>query len=193
MVQRFSLQAVLDRLQHAPDAPGRLTVQRLMDAIGQRSFGAVLLLPALILLSPISAVPGIPTAMGLFVVLVCGQLLLHRRTLWLPRWILHRAVPKRRWPHALRLLRPVARGADWLLRPRLAWLVSGWRVSVIALVCLLLALCTTPLEMLPGANTTTGAALTAFALALMARDGLLVVVGMLACGLLVTMVVWLVF
>ncbi len=53
MVQRFSLQAVLDRLQHATDAPGRLTVQRLMDAIGQRSFGAVLLLPALILLSPI--------------------------------------------------------------------------------------------------------------------------------------------
>ncbi len=131
--------------------------------------------------------------MGLFVVLVCGQLLLHRRTLWLPRWILRRAVPKRRWPHALRLLRPVAHGADWLLRPRLAWLVSGWRVSVIALVCLLLALCTTPLEMLPGANTTTGAALTAFALALTARDGLLVIVGMLACGLLVTMVVWLVF
>lgn len=190
MIQRFSLQEVLDRLQRAPEAPGRLTVERLIDAVGRRSFGAALLVPALILLSPISAIPGVPTSMGALVVLVCAQLLLHKRTLWMPGWILHRQVPKRRWPDAMRFLRPIARGADWLVRPRLVWLVSGWRVNVIAAICLLLALCTTPLELLPGANTTTGAALTAFALSLMARDGLLAIIGILTCAMLVTLVGW---
>jgi len=193
VIPRFSLQEVLDRLQRAPEAPGGLTVERLIDAVGRRSFGTALLVPALILLSPISAIPGIPTAMGALVVLICAQLLLHKRTLWMPGWVLHRRLPKQRWPRALRFLRPIARGADWLLRPRLVWLVSGWRVDMIATICLLLALCTTPLELLPGANTTTGAALTAFALSLVARDGLLAIIGMLACAMLVTVVGWALF
>ncbi len=187
-----SLHEVLDSLDKAVDERGKTTIGTLLRAVGRRSFGTLLLVPALVLLSPISAVPGVPTSMGALVALTTGQLLLRRQEFWLPRWILCREVPELRLQQALRFLRPVARVVDRLLKPRLFWLTEGWPVYMLALVCLVLALCTTPLELVPGANTTIGAALTAFALALLAHDGLLAVLGLLSCAVLVAVVVMIV-
>ncbi|HET6433569.1 exopolysaccharide biosynthesis protein [Dyella sp.] len=193
MTPPTNLQSVLDKLEQAVDASGQTTVGSLVQAAGRRSFGTLLLVPSLILASPISAVPSVPTAMGVLVVLTCGQLLLHRQAFWLPGWIVRRQVPERRLARSIHLLRPPARFVDRLLRPRLLWFTEGWRVHVMAAICLLLALGTTPLELIPGANTAIGTALTAFALALLAHDGVLALVGLTACAALVGTLGWLLF
>lgn len=191
--QPVNLLDVLDSLGEAGRDEGRVTVGALLRASGRRSFGTLLLVPALVLLSPISAIPGIPTTMGVLVVLTAGQLLLRRQEFWLPRWILCRPVPRHRLQQGIGLLRPLARVVDRLLKPRLLWLTEGWRIHVLASICLLLATGTTPLELVPGANTTIGAALTAFALAMLARDGVLAVIGVSFCAGLAALVGWIVF
>lgn len=103
-----------------------VTLGALIDEIGTRSFGPLLLLAGLVTVMPIVGdIPGVPTVMALLVLLVAGQLLLGREHFWLPRWVLDRRVRRDRLVRALGWLRRPARWVDRLLRPRLAWLVRG--------------------------------------------------------------------
>lgn len=57
-------------------------------------------------------------------------------------------------------------------------LARGPFAYLIGAVCILVAISMPPLELVPFANTTTVAALTAFGLALIAHDGLIAVLGL---------------
>lgn len=181
-----NLQTLLDRLEQAKQGKPRIALQTILDLVGFRSFGTLLLVPALIVLSPLSGVPGLPSIMAILVVLIAGQLLIGRHHFWLPGWLLHREVPCTKYDSALRFLRPIARRMDRLIKPRLTVLTRGAAVPLVALLCIAVAATMFPLELVPFGNSTAGATLTVFGLALIARDGLLVVIG---CGFLVGLAV----
>ncbi|MFA9477904.1 exopolysaccharide biosynthesis protein [Phycisphaerales bacterium AB-hyl4] len=174
-----SLEQLLAQLADADDDEQTISVEQVLDAVGRRSFGPVLLVPGLIALSPVSGIPGAPTVVGIMVLLITGQFLLGRSEFWLPQFLLRRSVTQSRYEKALKVLRPVARFVDRLVKPRLRWLAEGAAVYVIALVCLLLALTAPLLEAVPFAITGVGAAITAFGLSMLANDGLL---ALLAAG-----------
>jgi hypothetical protein len=57
-----------------------------MDAVGRRSFGPLLLLAGIVLAAPgVGDIPGVPTVMGLFILLVSGQMLFDRDHFWMPQ------------------------------------------------------------------------------------------------------------
>src|SRR5690606_31710215 len=93
-----------------------------------------------------------------------------------------RCLPHRHLLRAVRLMRPLARGVDRLLKPRLAWLVESHAVYAVAVVCALVALTMPPLELVPFAATAAGVAIAAFGLALSGRDGLLALLAFGFCG-----------
>ena len=130
-------------------------------------------LPGLIALSPLSGIPGLPSTVALMVALIAGQLLCGRRHIWLPHWLLARSLSRDKFEHALRFLLPLARSIDRLVRPRLSLLTRGPALYANVLLCLLIALSMPPLEVVPFANSISGAALSALGLALFAHDGLL--------------------
>jgi hypothetical protein len=66
-----------------------------------------------------------------------------------------------------------ARVIDRFLRPRLSMFVEGCAVRVIATVSLLISLAMPVMEVIPLSASGAGAALTAFGLASIARDGLM--------------------
>ncbi|TWI55580.1 hypothetical protein IQ22_01506 [Pseudomonas duriflava] len=169
----INLETFLTCLEEVGRSPEKVSVRHLIDAIGSRSFGPLILLAGLIALSPLTGIPGIATLVSVYVVLVSGQLLLGRRHFWLPRWVLKRQVPRNKLRKSLRLLHPVARVVDRFLQPRLTFLTKGLFRYLTALLCILIALSMPVLDLVPFANTTAGAALTAFALSLIARDGFL--------------------
>jgi hypothetical protein len=68
-------------------------------------------------------------------------------------------------------VQPVARGIDWVTRPRLSWLTEGAFTYAIAAACVLIALVIPPLEFVPFAATAPAVAITLFGLGLIARDG----------------------
>ena len=169
-----NLETLLDEITEAAEASeGRLTVGELLDRIGHRSFGPLLLLPALIAFTPLGAIPTLPSVMAMMVVIIAVQLLIGLDHFWLPRVLLRRSIAPQRLEKSVKWLRPTAHFIDRLIRPRLTWLTHEPFVHVAALLCILVALTVPPLEIVPFAGTFSWAAIGIFGLALIAHDGVL--------------------
>lgn len=171
--QPESLDEVLDRLSEAQsDDDGRLSLASILKTIGCRSFGPVLLFAALIMMSPvIGDIPGVPVLAGSLICLVAVQLLVHREHVWLPGWLLRRSASRKKVDRAVAKLRKPARFIDRFLRHRLELLTEGRMAQVILAVSLLISMATPFMELVPFSANIAGAALTAFGLALIAKDG----------------------
>ncbi len=173
--QAQDLEGLLGELRKAADGNGpRVSVEEIMQAVGHRSFGPLLLLAGLLGMTPVAAIPGAPSTIALITLLVASQLLIGRDTFWLPRFLRHRSVGKDKLEKTVRIARKPARVVDRMVKPRLAFLTGPIADRVVALVCVILALCVPPLEFLPFVAFIPSAAIAAFGLGLLARDGLLV-------------------
>lgn len=188
-----SLEQLLDRLDEAQEGEQSVSFGSLLDTVGRRSFGPLLLLIGLILVSPLSGIPGLPSTMGVAVFMLSIQMLLRRKYIWLPGWILRRSISGEKLARAARWMRKPARMIDRLVNRRLGFLVDGPASWLLALVCVLLAISLPVLEVVPFAATSAGAALTCIGLAMIAHDGLLAAIaysvvlgmgGLVACNLL---------
>lgn len=173
-----SLDEMLARMEAAGEEDQPVTMEEIVEAVGRRSFGPLLLLAGLVVFSPLSGVPGLPTAMALFVLLIAAQLVCRRRYFWLPRWILNRSISRRRFKQAVRFLRRPAAFMDRLLRPRLPFAVRHIGFAVIFTLSVMLALAMPVLEFVPFTSSVAGALITLLGLALITHDGLLALVAM---------------
>lgn len=171
-----SLEQLLDRMDEARQGQNTVSLERLMDTIGRRSFGPMLLLIGVILVSPLSGIPGLPSTMGVAVFLLSLQMLLRRKYIWLPGWILRRSISEEKLATAAGWMRRPARVVDRILRERLSFLVDGPASWPLALLSLLLAITLPLLEPLPFAASSAGVALTCIGLAMIAHDGVLVLI-----------------
>ena len=172
-----NLESLLDDTEGAAKrAGGEVTVGQVMDSIGRRSFGPLLMLPALIAFTPLGGVPLLPTALATIVVLIAAQMLIGMDHVWLPQAVQRRGVGADKLAKSVDWLRPAARVIDKLIRPRLDHLMQPPFVQAAAFVCLLVALTVPPLEIIPFGGTVSWVAIGLFGLALIAHDGLLVIV-----------------
>ena len=186
-----SLDEVLDRVCDDTGEDERVSVGRALDAIGRRSFGPLLLVAGLVVLAPlIGDIPGVPTLVGLAVVVLAVQLLAGRDHFWLPQWIERRSAKRERVQKALRWMRRPARFTDRLLRPRLTALTGRNGERVTAIACVALALATPAMEVVPFSANLAGAAFCAFGLSLLARDGLMALAALLCTAALVAVLIY---
>lgn len=187
-----SLAEVVEQVTHSGEPGEPISVDEIIEAIGQRSFGPLIVVPGLIVLSPLSGMPGVPTLGGIAVLLIAGQMLLGRESPWLPELLRRRTISNDRMAKAGSFLMPVARFVDRFTGRRLVWLTRKPYSYLIAAACVLIALVMPPLEVIIFANVLTAAAITAFGLALVADDGLLAAIAFAlaagSIGLLVTTV-----
>lgn len=174
-----SLEELMDRLEHAAENHAEVSLDLLMDEAGRRSFGPLLLLGGIIMVMPVVGdIPGVPVLLGLYVVLVAGQLLFGRDHFWLPQWLLRRSVRSEKMKHAVRKwLRRPARFVDRFLRHRLGNFTGSAGTRAIAIACVLLALSTPIAEFIPFSANGVGAAIALFGLALIAHDGVMALIG----------------
>ncbi|MEX0740391.1 MAG: exopolysaccharide biosynthesis protein [Pseudohongiella sp.] len=173
-----NLGAMLDALSDATSGVDDVCLDDVLLEIGRRSFGPVLLLAGLVTLAPIVGdVPGVPTMMGLIVLLTVGQLALQAEHFWLPDWLLRRSVSSENMRKAVKALRKPSRFIDRLLKPRLTILVRGASRYAVALACGVTALMTPAMEFVPFSANGAGLIWTLFGLALITRDGLLALFG----------------
>ncbi|MEX2574714.1 MAG: exopolysaccharide biosynthesis protein [Balneolaceae bacterium] len=154
----------------------QVTLGNILKVIGSRSFGPTLLFAGIITLAPIVGdIPGVPTIMGTFVFLISVQLLLGKKSFWLPDWILNRSVKPEKLSKSIEWLRRPAKFIDRFLKPRLTTFSTGIATHFIAVTCILVAAAMPIMEFVPFSANGAGAVLTLFGLTLIARDGLLAV------------------
>lgn len=173
------LEDLLDELSGVAKRCGdKVSVREVYCAIGERSFGPLLLAAGLLGMTPVSAVPGAPTVLALVTILIAGQLLFGRSTLWLPRRLLALSVGADKLDKTVKIARKPARFVDRVVRPRLTFLAD----RVVAGVCVLVACAVPPLELLPFVAFVPATAIAAFGLGIVVRDGLLILVAFGASG-----------
>lgn len=175
-----NLEDVVNTIRDLANSEEEVSVGDVQNATGTRSFAPFLLIGGLVTLSPVGGIPGVPTLFAIIVFLTAGQLLIGRKHFWLPGVITQRAVADEKLRNGTDRLEKPARWVDRFLKPRLTFMTQGPATYVVALACVMLAVTVPVLEAVPFAVAAPAAAISAFALALVANDGVLAILGYLA-------------
>lgn len=150
--------------------PGeRVTVGELLDRLDSRAHGMLLLVLALPMCVP--NVPGISTIFGLLMMAPALQLVLGSRLLWVPNRVRAWAIDGETLRKTLRLGAPPLRRIEYLIRPRWSRLTRFPVTILIGLQTLLMAFIL--ILPIPFANWPPGMTVAMTSLALLQRDGLL--------------------
>lgn len=174
-----NLEQLLDRIEEAAEEEDPVTLGEILDFVGRRSFGPLLLVTGIATLAPvIGDIPGVPVILGLIVILVAVQMLFRRDHFWMPNWLLKQSVAREKLCKAIGWFRRPARFVDRFLRQRLTFFTKGAMVYVIAILCIAIAAAMPVMEFVPFSVNLAGLALTAFGLSIIAHDGFLALFGM---------------
>jgi len=180
--------AFSDRLAHliGEFSAERIALGVLVNALGRRSIGAVLLVLALPMALPVPT-PGLSIVFGVPLVLVAAQMLTGRRTLWLPATIAAKSVRRSDLVAVVNRAMPLLRRIEALIHPRLAWLATDWTAIPVGAICVVLGvIIALPI---PLGHVAPGTAICILALGLIERDGLAIGIGVLAAAAAVTLVI----
>ena len=151
----------------------RVSVQDLLDALGDRALGAVIFLFAFPNVLPLP--PGTSFILGAPLVFLAAQLMLAQSP-WLPHFIGKRSMAQPDFAALVARIVPWLTRAENLLKPRLFVLTSGAMERVIGGLGLLMAtLLALPI---PFGNMLPALAISIMALGLLARDGAWVLTGL---------------
>ena len=163
--------AILDALLDG-DHQQTLTFSDLLSGLGRRAFGMLLFVAALPAFIPI---PIGGALSGPLVVLIAAQLLVGLRRPWLPAFIARRGPKRQALARFERIVDPWLGRLEHLVRPRLTVLLDHRLAAAFTGLLLLLLglLLSLPI---PFTNYLLGALVVLFALALLERDGALMLV-----------------
>ena len=158
--------------------PESVTLREIREIAGQDGLLVLTVFLSIVFLVPVS-IPGVSTVFGLAILMI-GICRLFGHNLWLPRRVLERSLPSIKLEHALR------KGSRWVekmervSRPhRMARLSAAGPVdkansSAMIYAAIMLMM---PFGMIPFSNTLPGIALILFAIGLLQRDGLCILLG----------------
>ena len=169
-----SVRDVLGELDELASTRAEVCVADVLDDFGGRSFGPFIMIPALLEISPVGGIPGVPTALATFIAMIAVQLLLGREHVWMPDFLQHRSIGSKKLHKAVGKLRGIARFMDDHSEGRLEALAKGPAIKIVALAIIALCCTVPPLELVPFASSIPMLAIAILGLALTVRDGALV-------------------
>ena len=161
----------LDCLDTIAEDSETVSLGSILDAFGTRSYGPMIMLPALIELTPVGAFPGVPSFLALTIMVVAFQKMIGRPRPWLPRLIADRSVSAAKLAKASDTLRPVAERMDTIFQRRLKFMTRAPFSQIASAMVILLCLTVPLLEVLPFASSVPMITIAAFGLAVLVRDG----------------------
>ena len=158
-----------------------VTVRAMLNAVGRRSYGPILLLLGFIAVSPLTIIPGATWLVAILTLLIAGQILIGRSYPWIPSRFLKISFPRGALLQGIRIADPYVCQVDRFLKPRLTILTAPLFAPFVALICIAAALLTIPLGFVPFGPVLPGLTVLLFGLALTARDGFVLILA--AAGL----------
>lgn len=192
MADEMKLTGVLESVDAQGD-DAHISFGEVVDGLGARGYGPLLIAVCIIELLPTGAIPGVPTLVGLMVILIASQLLLGRRSPWVPEWLRRKNLDRKKFEKGKEKVKPFTEKIDRVIQPRLEGVTGATGEKVAAAVCIVLALTFMPLELIPFASSVPSSIIVLIGLGLSAKDGALLagaylavaVAAVVASGLLV--------
>jgi len=168
---------ILDCLAESAEG-SKVSFEELLNAFGRRSFGPMLLIPALIALLPTGAIPGMSLVTGGLIILVGVQMLLPIDQPWFPAALRRIRLDRGRFDRSIEVARPWTKRLNRLIGPRLQFMAEAPVNYVTALVCIAMGVLMFPLALLPFAVAIPAGTVVLLALGVTTRDGLVILLGL---------------
>jgi hypothetical protein len=163
----------------AEEGPDRLSFSQLAAQLHSRAWGGLLFIFAAINVLPLP--PGTSAFFALPILIVSAQMVLGRATPWFPARLDRRGVTKQELQRLVGKIEWLEVRVERIFKPRLAALTAPAATRLIGLVCFLLALVAA--IPVPLFHVAPAAAIVLFGLALIYRDGALVIAAAVAAVL----------
>lgn len=174
MSQVRNLRTLLQSLCSETDGE-TVSVGDLLNAVGRRSYGPVLLLLGFISISPLTIIPGASVLMAVITLIFAIQIVIGRPYPWIPKKALAFQFPRKYLIQGVAVADKYVAQVDRFLKPRLVFLTNSPFVQLVALACVGAALVTLPLSFVPLGPLIPSLAVLLFGLAITARDGFVLV------------------
>lgn len=180
------LERIIDRLDTVRDR-GSACIRDIVRAFGTATFVPFLIVPAILVVSPLSGIPLFSSICGIAIALISAQMLLRREHLWLPNWFLNLQFTEDQLEKALGPAHRIARFIDRISKPK-------WRILnrppfdlIPEALCMLAGLSMPFLEVVPFSSSALALAVLCFSVGFLARDGrfTLVAIGIMALAMLI--------
>lgn len=184
------LEDLMDAIRADSGSSDEVSLAQIMQAVGTRAYGPLLLVPGLVALAPTGAVPGMSIVTGTIIFVVAIQLLFGRNEPWIPKRALEFSFSRDTLLSALERGRPYARRIDDFLKPSFTQVTDFPATRIVAIVAIALALSMFPLALVPFAVAIPSSAIVLFALGLTARDGRLIIAGFILAALALALILY---
>ncbi|MCL9685075.1 exopolysaccharide biosynthesis protein [Legionella maioricensis] len=157
------------------DLDGEITYQRIIDTLGERAFGIVLLFFALPSALPFSAIPGVSFIFSVPILLFAFQMIFARKTLWLPKIVANRTIHQEAIAKIIHTATPYIIKVEYFLKPRWPFMNSRFmEIMNGVVICCLAVLLMLPI---PLSNFIFSSLLIIFGMGLIEKDGLFILLG----------------
>ena len=157
----------------------KVLVEALVGEFGRKSFLVLMLVPALLVASPLSGIPMLSSVCGLLIASIAGQMLTDRDHVWVPVRVMQLELSGAKVQNAARGLRRVSAFLDSVSKRRLHLMMTWPFRKLYQVLCILCGAAMPFLEFVPFSSSIMAAVVVLFTTALITQDGLLAGVGLL--------------
>lgn len=166
------------------DEEEMLSIKDIVAALGEASFAPLLFVPSIIIVSPLSGIPGLSSLFGILLALIAVQMVIGRSHVWLPLWLMRREMGRARFNKALDVMQKPIGFVDRVTHPRFAMLVTWPFAKVLQVLCVFCGAMMPFFELVPFSSSILALAVAFFSMTFVTRDGVLALLGLavLACG-----------
>lgn len=172
--------AALNLLLERSEGRKSVSLAEALQAFGTRSFGPVMLVPALLLTLPTGALPGVPLVLGAVIAVAAMQLLSGLRRPHVPGLLARICIPRKLLQKTCETSSSLIDFIDTHTRPRMVFMLKPPVLQVLAIAAIALCVMLIPVEIIPFATAVPGFALIVIGLAMTMNDGLLAFISLVA-------------
>lgn len=170
----------------------KIDFDEMVEALKHRGFGPLLIGPALIVVLPTGAIPGVPSLCAIMIILISGQLVFGKRFPWIPQRLKDISFERKKYQDAVKKAKPYTEWIDGFFHPRFKFLTEDIAQRIIAVICIALSLLMIAFELVPFAAALPALAILLFGLSISIHDGLLTLIGLIlmVCAVSIIPFVW---
>lgn len=175
------LSGLLDDLDALLGEKDRVSLGEIIDTLGARGFGPLLVTLSAFLILPVGMIPGTPGLVAIVLVLIGLQMLIGQKRLWAPVGLRNRTVSAEALRLSIARARPIARRLRPVLMPRYYGLVdNGLILTTAAAIFIATGVVIFLIGFIPGLPFVLSIHVLLIGLGMTARDGIITALGFAA-------------
>ena len=179
MPAKTNLTGILDKI-HEESEGSEIVIDRIVTSLKHRGYGPMLLMPAIFNLLPTGAIPGVPSFMGLIIIFISAQMIIGKKTPYVPKRLRNIEIKKKKFEKSRKFLSPYTKKIDHYLKPRFRFLSSNFASRFIGASCVTLGMTMPALGLIPFAADIPAFVVALYALGLSTRDGVVIMIAITA-------------